>query len=69
MRIRASTEYALQAVMHLAVADAGKSTTRQIAAGQDIPPRFLTQVIAQLGGRGSWPAGGAATGWPSRPTC
>jgi DNA-binding IscR family transcriptional regulator len=44
VRIRASTEYALQTVMHLAVADAGTTTARHIAADQDIPPRFLTQL-------------------------
>ena len=69
VRIRASTEYALQTVMHLAVADAGKSTTRQIAAGQDIPPRFLTQVIAQLRRAGILAGRRGGSGWPSRPTC
>ena len=48
MRVLARTQYALRAVMHLAVAVEPTITARDIADERGIPHRFLEEIIADL---------------------
>ncbi len=49
MRLTAKSEYGLLAMVHLARAGAGEPvSTREIAEAQQIPTRFLEQLIATL---------------------
>ncbi|NUR83781.1 MAG: Rrf2 family transcriptional regulator [Nonomuraea sp.] len=48
MRISARTDYALRAVTELAAAPAGPVAAEKIAAAQNIPRRFLDNILLQL---------------------
>jgi len=48
MRISAKEDYAVRAVIELAVADGGPLTREQIAQAQDIPTAFLQNILIEL---------------------
>jgi len=49
VRISAKGEYAIKAMLHLALSDsAGLRPIQEIASRQDIPQRYLEQVLLQL---------------------
>ena len=49
MRLTSRSEYALLALVHLARhVDDGFLSVQTIAAAQDIPPRFLEQILLTL---------------------
>jgi Rrf2 family protein len=48
MRLSARTQYALRAVAELAAAPPGPVAAEKIAAAQDIPRRFLDNILLQL---------------------
>lgn len=48
MYVTARADYALRAAIELAAADATARTVAQIAAAQDIPPRFLENILLVL---------------------
>jgi len=48
MRISAKVDYALRAMAELAAAPPGLTTAEQLASAQQIPPKFLESILAQL---------------------
>ena len=48
VRISAKEDYALRAVLELAIADGGPLTREQIAQAQDIPNAFLQNILIEL---------------------
>ena len=48
VRISAKEDYALRAVLELAIADGGPLTREQIAQSQDIPNAFLQNILIEL---------------------
>jgi Rrf2 family protein len=48
MRVSAKVDYALRAMVELAAAPPGLMTAEQIASAQQIPPKFLESILAQL---------------------
>ena len=48
MRISAKADYALRAAAELAAADGGPVKGEQLAARQDIPPKFLENILGDL---------------------
>jgi Rrf2 family protein len=52
VEISARAEYAIRALAELTSAGGGPSTVADLAAAQDIPPRFLQNILLQLRQRG-----------------
>ena len=52
MEISARAEYAIRALAELTNAGGGPLTVADLAAAQDIPPRFLQNILLQLRQRG-----------------
>lgn len=48
MQVTAKVDYAVRALLELAASDDDRLTRDQLAAAQDIPPRYLEAVLAQL---------------------
>jgi Rrf2 family protein len=48
MRLSARVDYALRAVVELAAGAGGPLTAERIATAQQIPPKFLESILAQL---------------------
>lgn len=48
MRISAKEDYAVRAVLELAVADGGPLTREEIAQAQEIPTAFLQNILVEL---------------------
>ena len=48
MRISAKTDYALRAAAELATADGGPVKGERLATTQDIPPKFLENILGEL---------------------
>jgi Rrf2 family protein len=48
MRVSAKVDYALRAMAELAAAPPGLMTADQLASAQQIPPKFLESILAQL---------------------
>src|SRR5215467_4362475 len=48
MRVSAKVDYALRAMAELAATPAGLTTAEQLATAQQIPPKFLESILAQL---------------------
>ena len=48
MRISAKADYALRAAAELAAADGGPVKGEQLAAAQEIPPKFLENILGDL---------------------
>jgi Rrf2 family protein len=48
MRISAKEDYAVRAVLQLALVDGGPLTREQIAQAQDIPTAFLQNILIEL---------------------
>ena len=48
MRVSAKVDYALRAMAELAAAPPGLTTAEPLAAAQNIPPKFLESILAQL---------------------
>jgi len=48
MRVSAKVDYALRAMAELAAAPPGLTTAEQLASAQQIPPKFLESILAQL---------------------
>ena len=48
MRVSAKVDYALRAMVELAVAPPGLTTAEQLASAQRIPPKFLESILSQL---------------------
>jgi Rrf2 family protein len=48
MRISAKEDYAVRAVLELAIADGGPLKREQIAQAQDIPTAFLQNILVEL---------------------
>jgi len=48
MRVSAKVDYALRAMAELAAAPPGLTTAEQLATAQQIPPKFLESILAQL---------------------
>lgn len=70
MQVTARVDYAVRALLELAASDEGRATRDELAAAQDIPPRYLEAVLAQLrqaglvvGQRGA--SGGYSLGRPA----
>lgn len=70
MRLSARVDYALRAAAELAAAGDGPTTVGELAKEQDMPPKYLENILLQMrraglvrGQRG--PEG--ATCWPARP--
>lgn len=70
MQVTAKVDYAVRALLELAASDPDRVTRDQLAAVQDIPPRYLEAVLLQLrqaglvaGQRGS--SGGYSLGRPA----
>ena len=71
MRPWAKADYAVRAAIELAAAEAGPVKGERIADAQQIPLKFLENILADLRHAGyvqSQRGAEAATGWPSRPT-
>ncbi|HVE91789.1 MAG TPA: Rrf2 family transcriptional regulator [Actinomycetota bacterium] len=69
MRFTQRTEYAVRAMLHLArQAGTGPTTAREIAGAQQIPVRFLEQVLQELKRAGliNSQRGAAGGAWLSR---
>ena len=52
MRISARVDYAIRALVELAAAEPRPMTAGDLAAAQDIPERFLDNILVQLRARG-----------------
>lgn len=70
MQVTAKVDYAVRALLELAASDGGRVTRDELAAAQNIPPRYLEAVLLQLrqaglvsGQRGA--AGGYTLGRPA----
>ena len=48
MQVNARVDYALRAVVHIATAGGETVTKRELADSQDIPARFLENILVQL---------------------
>jgi Rrf2 family protein len=48
VQVTAKVDYAVRALLELAASDAGRMTRDELAAAQDIPPRYLEAVLLQL---------------------
>jgi Rrf2 family protein len=48
MRVPAKVDYAIQAAAELAVASPGRMKSGQIAKAQQLPPKFLENILSQL---------------------
>ncbi|HLX32931.1 MAG TPA: Rrf2 family transcriptional regulator [Gaiellaceae bacterium] len=48
MRVSARVDYALRAMVELAAHPDGLTTAEQLASAQQIPPKFLESILAQL---------------------
>jgi Rrf2 family protein len=48
VQISARIDYAVRALVELAVADGGQSTRQELAEAQQIPPRYLEAVLVDL---------------------
>jgi Rrf2 family protein len=48
MRVSAKVDYALRAVAELAAAPPGHVTAERLASAQDIPPKFLENILLEL---------------------
>ena len=48
MQLTSRTEYAVRAMIDLARLGGGQATAREIAKRQDIPPKFLPQIMVDL---------------------
>lgn len=70
MRLSARVDYALRAAAELAAAGDGPTTVGELAKEQDMPPKYLENILLQMrraglvrGQRGPE----EATCWPARP--
>lgn len=52
MQLTSRTEYAVRAMLDLAGLDGKQATAKDIAKRQDIPPKFLPQIMVDLGRAG-----------------
>lgn len=52
MEVTKKAEYAISALIELAINRDQFTSSKEIAASQNIPPNFLPQIIALLGSRG-----------------
>jgi Rrf2 family protein len=48
VRVSAKVDYGLRAILELAAAPPGFVTSAEIAAAQDVPPKFLENILLQL---------------------
>jgi Rrf2 family protein len=48
MQLTSRTEYAVRAMVDLARLEGGQATAKEIAKRQDIPPKFLPQIMVDL---------------------
>jgi Rrf2 family protein len=48
MQLTSRTEYAVRAMIDLARLEGGQATAKEIAKRQDIPPKFLPQIMVDL---------------------
>jgi Rrf2 family transcriptional regulator, iron-sulfur cluster assembly transcription factor len=48
MQLTSRTEYAVRAMIDLARLDGGQATAKEIAKRQEIPPKFLPQIMVDL---------------------
>jgi Rrf2 family iron-sulfur cluster assembly transcriptional regulator len=48
MQLTSRTEYAVRAMLDLARLEGGQATAKEIAKRQDIPPKFLPQIMVDL---------------------
>jgi Rrf2 family protein len=48
VRVSAKADYGLRAILELAAAPPGFVTSAEIAAAQEIPPKFLENILLQL---------------------
>ena len=48
MQLTSRTEYAVRAMLDLAKLEGGQATAKEIARRQDIPPKFLPQIMVDL---------------------
>ena len=69
MQISAKADYALRALVELAASGGGPVKGEALAGSQDIPPRFLESILAQLRQRGILLSRRGAEGgyWLARP--
>lgn len=69
MQISAKADYALRALLELAARGGGPVKGEVLASSQDIPPRFLESILAQLRQRGLLLSRRGAEGgyWLARP--
>lgn len=70
MRLSARVDYALRAAAELAAAGDGPTTVGELAKEQDMPPKYLENILLQMR-RAAWSAASAApraaTFWPVPP--
>jgi Rrf2 family protein len=69
MQISAKSDYAVRAVVELAVAGGGPVKGERLASSQEIPPKFLESILAQLRQHGILTSRRGADGgyWLARP--
>jgi Rrf2 family protein len=69
MRVSAKVDYALRAALELAAADGGPTKGEQIAQAQDIPLKFLENILLELrhGGLVQSQRGAEGGYWLARP--
>ena len=70
VRVSAKADYAIRAALELAAAGEGPLKGERIAQAQEIPSKFLENILGDLATRGSSRAGAArraATGWRGPP--
>lgn len=69
MRVSAKVDYALRAMAELAAAPPGPTKGEQLAAAQEIPPKFLENILLQLRHAGLVASQRGAEGgyWLARP--
>ena len=48
MQLTSRTEYAVRAMIDLASLEGGQATAKEIAKRQEIPPKFLPQIMVDL---------------------
>ena len=48
MQVTARVDYAVRALLELAASETGRANRNELAAAQDIPPRYLEAVLAEL---------------------
>ena len=48
VQVTARVDYAVRALLELAARDDGRATRDELAAAQDIPPRYLEAILGQL---------------------